>query len=54
MTMRQQLVLGKDVEERTAWGMDMYTAFNLWALRPRDVPPILYSEFLEYRLMFAV
>ena len=54
MTMKQQLVLGRDVEERTAWGMDSYTAFNLCALRPRDFPPNLYSAFLEYRMMFAV
>ena len=46
--------LGDDVEERTAWGMDMYTAVNLFCLRPRDIPYVLYSEFLEYRLMFAV
>ena len=34
--------------------MDMYTAVNLFTLRPRDIPYVLYSEFLEHRLMFAV
>jgi len=54
MSLKQQLVLGKDVEERTAWGMDSYTAFNLCTMRPRDFPPNLYSGFLEHRMMFAV
>jgi hypothetical protein len=54
MTLKQQAILGKDLEERTAWGMDSYTAFNLCALRPRDIPAMLFSEFLERRMMFAV
>jgi len=54
MTNKQHLRLGDDVEERTAWGIDMYTAINLCTLRPRDIPAMLYSEFLEHRLMFAV
>ena len=54
MSLKQQLILGKDVEERTAWGMDMYTAINLCLLRPRDVPGLVFSEFLEHRLMMAI
>ncbi len=34
--------------------MDSYTAFNLCALKPRDIHPMLFSEFLESRMMFAV
>lgn len=29
MSLNQSLVLGGDVEERTAWGIDLCTAFNL-------------------------
>ena len=54
MTLKQQMRLGMDLEERTAWGMDMYTAINLCTLRPRDIPIMLYSEFLEFRMMVAV
>ena len=54
MSQKQHLRLGKEVEERTAWGMDMYTAINLCTLRPKDVPALLFSEFLEHRLMFSV
>ena len=54
MTLQQSMRLGADVEERTAWGMDMYTAINLCTLRPRDIPIMQFSEFLEHRMMFAV
>ena len=54
MSRKQQLILGNDVEERTAWGMDMYTAINLCMLRPRDIPAMMFSEFLERRLLFAI
>ena len=31
--------LGEDVEERTAWGIDLCTACNLLAVLPREIPP---------------
>jgi hypothetical protein len=46
--------LGEDVEERTAWGIDLYTACNLLAVLPREMPPSEQSRFIESRLMFAV
>ena len=46
--------LGVDVEERVAWGMDLYTALNLLDLRPKDMPWKVFSEFIEHRLMFAI
>ena len=54
MSLGQSLKLGQDVEERVAWGMDLYTALNLLDLRPKDMPWRVYSEFVEHRLMFAV
>lgn len=54
MSLKQQLHFGSDVEERTAWGMDMCTAINLCTLRPRDIPALMFSEFLEHRLLFAI
>ena len=54
MSLGQQLVLGVDVEEHIAWGMDMYTALNLIDLKPKDIPWKVFSEFIERRLMFAI
>jgi hypothetical protein len=54
MSLKQAVVLGQDVEERTAWGIDLCTAFNLLAVLPRDVPPTEQSRFIESKLMYAV
>ena len=54
MSLGQSLKLGVDVEERVAWGMDLYTALNLLDLRPKDMPWKVFSEFIEHRLMFAI
>lgn len=54
MSLNQQLVLGEDVEERTAWGIDLSTAINLLAIMPRDMPMMQQSEFIENKLMFAI
>ena len=46
--------MGVDVEERTAWGIDLCTAINLLSIMPRDMPVQLQSEFIEKKLMFAI
>lgn len=38
MSLKQSVVLGEDVEERTAWGIDLCTACNLLAVLPREMP----------------
>lgn len=47
MSLGQKLVLGEDVEERTAWGIDLSTAINLLDIMPRDMPIVKQSEFIE-------
>jgi len=54
MSLKQSVVLGEDVEERTAWGIDLCTACNLLAVLPREMPQTEQSRFIESRLMFAV
>jgi hypothetical protein len=38
MSLKQGLVLGRDVIEKISWGIDMMTAVNLMNLLPRDIP----------------
>lgn len=52
--MNQSVKLGKDVEERTAWGIDLCTAYNLLSIMPRDIPITQQSEFIEKKLLFAI
>jgi hypothetical protein len=54
MSLNQSLVLSEDVEERTAWGIDLCTAINLLQIMPRDIPLIKQSEFIEKKLIFAI
>lgn len=54
MSLQQSLVLGHDVEERTAWGIDLATAMNLLSLLPRDVPDAVKQSFLETKLLRAI
>jgi len=54
MSLKQSVVLGQDVEERTAWGIDLCTACNLLAVLPREIPQTEQSRFIETKLMFAV
>jgi hypothetical protein len=48
------VVLGTDVEERTAWGIDLCTAINLLSIMPRDIPLVQQSEFIEKKLLYAI
>ena len=38
MTLKQGLILGKDVIEKISWGIDLMTAVNLMNLLPYDIP----------------
>jgi len=40
MSKGQALVLGEDVEERIAWGIDLCTGINLLAVLPKDIPMV--------------
>lgn len=54
MSLKQSVVLGVDVEERTAWGIDLCTACNLLEVLPSNLPITERSKFIETKLMFAV
>jgi hypothetical protein len=54
MSLKKSLALGDDVEERTAWGIDLSTAINLLAILPRDMTPVQQSQFIECKLLFAI
>lgn len=47
MSLKQSLKLGEDVEERTAWGIDVCTAFNIHDVLPINIPHLKKSEFIE-------
>jgi hypothetical protein len=38
MSLNQGLKLGKDIEEKISWGIDMCTAVNLLFLLPKNIP----------------
>jgi hypothetical protein len=47
MSLKQNLIMGEDIEEKISWGVDISTAVTLMDLMPSDINQAYKSKYIE-------